>query len=147
MSGDKLMQAVERAKSATLPFTKDEREAFIAICFTAMRLNPEFQNARTRLSFNDLRTMSVALANLMLRWQSEREPRKDAADLTAHKEALRASLAREAAMREALQKLDAAWTADFPNGPDTELLHGCKFSDDTLEIWRAARAALAGAQP
>lgn len=74
---------------ATLPFTKDEQDAFVDVCFTAFRCDPRFKPARQRLSFDDLRTMSQALAGLMLRWQAERAPRKENAEIIA----LRAELA------------------------------------------------------
>lgn len=114
-----------RADAATLPFTSDERKAFVDICFTAMRLNDEFKTARVRLSFDDLRKMSDALANLMLRWASERAPRKDTAEVIAYKEALRASSSQNAAlpaeveiMREALNGILTAETFDLHVGYD-----------------------------
>lgn len=85
---------------APLPFTAEERKAFVDICFTAMRRNSEFQKARIHLSFEDLRNMSAALANLMLRWQAERAPRKERAEIIAYEESLRSA-------REEIERLKA----------------------------------------
>jgi len=46
---------------------------------------------------------------------------------------------------EALVALDDDWTSDFPDGPDTQLKF-VKFADETLAIWRKARAAIAKAK-
>jgi hypothetical protein len=54
------------------------------------------------------------------------------------------------ALVEALKKIDAYWTEDFPEGPDGDTsvktgifsLVGAKLSDSTLEIWREIRSAL-----
>lgn len=128
MTNPSLHTIENRADAATLPFTADERKAFVDICFTAMRLNDEFKTARVRLSFDDLRKMSDALANLMLRWASERAPRKDTAEVIAYKEALRASSSQNAAlraegeiMREALKPF-AKLEADLNIGPDSRFL-------------------------
>ncbi len=70
----------------------------------------------------------------------------DAGEAIIHglKDAVKVSeiMAENERLREVVALLDAHWTEDFPNGPDTELREGCSFSDDTLEIWRKARAAL-----
>lgn len=45
--------------------------------------------------------------------------------------------------------LDGAWTESFPDGPDgsREYLGGLgHLSDDTVELWRACRAAIAAAR-
>lgn len=50
-------------------------------------------------------------------------------------------------MLEALQLLDADWTSEWPDGPDTEFngRSGITFAESTLAIWRAARAAISKA--
>jgi hypothetical protein len=44
-------------------------------------------------------------------------------------------------MAEALRALDVHWTEDFPSGPDSQEASD-KFTDETLHVWRSARAAL-----
>ena len=47
------------------------------------------------------------------------------------------------------RELDRHWTEDFPEGPDgkVEILGGAgRLSEDTLAIWRSARAAIAKAE-
>lgn len=68
---------IDGGSVVAMPFTKHEHDAFAAICFTAMRMAKEFTPARQRLSFEDLRNMSKALADLMLNWQAERTARKE----------------------------------------------------------------------
>lgn len=46
---------------------------------------------------------------------------------------------------EALVALDDDWTSEFPDGPDTQLKFG-RLADETLAIWRKARAAIAKAR-
>jgi hypothetical protein len=46
---------------------------------------------------------------------------------------------------EALKLIDADWTSEWPDGPDTEFREGCRFAESTLEFWRKARAAIAKA--
>ena len=51
-------------------------------------------------------------------------------------------------MLAALQKLDASWTETFPDGPDGNRQWAGGFgtlSDETCEIWRAIRDAIAKA--
>lgn len=55
------------------------------------------------------------------------------------------TVSRTEAMRKALERIDAFWTADFPEGPegDRNWAGGLgKLSDDTIEVWREIRAAL-----
>ena len=40
-------------------------------------------------------------------------------------------------------KLDAWWTKDMPAGPEGDRVRGWPISDDTRELWREMRAALA----
>lgn len=52
-------------------------------------------------------------------------------------------------MLAALNKLDAWWTATFPEGPDGDrsYLGGLgTLSDDTVELWREIRAAISKAE-
>lgn len=49
------------------------------------------------------------------------------------------------AMKAALEKIDADWTAEFPDGPDgsREWCGGLgRLSDSSVETWREIRAAL-----
>lgn len=50
-------------------------------------------------------------------------------------------------MLAALQKIDADWAETFPDGPDGNRdWHGLgKLSDETAEVWRSIRAAIARA--
>lgn len=88
----------ERDVETRLPFTQHEHDAFATVCFTAMRTHEVFQPARMRLSFDDLRKMSRELANVMLRWSAEREPRKETARNIALSDALREAKAKIAGL-------------------------------------------------
>jgi hypothetical protein len=62
---------------------------------------------------------------------------------------LAASVARAAHAHEALVAavtlLDSFWAEDDPDGPDSASFQG-KYTAETAEVWRAARAALAKAE-
>ena len=50
---------------------------------------------------------------------------------------------------EALKAMDAYWTADFPEGPDGSRVALGGFgevSEDTMQVWRTVRAAIASAE-
>lgn len=52
-------------------------------------------------------------------------------------------------MLQALKCMDAYWTADLPEGPDgsRRALHGFgEVSEDTMQVWRTIRAAIAKAE-
>ncbi len=55
--------------------------------------------------------------------------------------ALALQMAAAPEMAEALRALDVHWTEDFPSGPDSQEASD-KFTDETLHVWRSARAAL-----
>lgn len=50
----------------------------------------------------------------------------------------------------AVKALDAYWTVDFPDGPDGDVEYkaglGGVLADDTVQLWKATRAAIAKAE-
>lgn len=121
------------AKVAVLPFTKHEHDAFAAICFTAMRTAKEFTPARSRLSFEDLRTMSKALADLMLNWQAERTARKENLQAVYNPDLTRAALEECVRAMERVQR--------FLNFGDGETFNVIGYVDEAIAT---ARNALQG---
>ena len=59
-------------------------------------------------------------------------------------EQLRALAAERDALRAVVARLDQFWSEDCPGGPDDAFDH---WTDETVDLWRAARAALKGTTP
>jgi len=49
-------------------------------------------------------------------------------------------------MLDALMALDAYWTEDWPEGPDSPGKHFIRLTNETVALWKQVRAAIRAAQ-